>query len=181
MAKAMALCAALLAGAAAAQEAPAPQEKREEALAALDLPATAQSLREKGVKNEDVKETLRACKKKGLKAKERKALLDEADKAAKEHGPVDNFGAFVQSKLDSGLRGKELAAAIHAEHKARGKGKGPKKDASAGKGVKPDEKPSHGGDGGKGKGKSDEKGADKGAKEDKGKEQGKDKGKGKGQ
>jgi len=44
-------------------------------------------------------------------------------KSAEEHGPVDNFGAFVKSKLAEGLRGRDLADAIAIEHKVRGKGK----------------------------------------------------------
>lgn len=51
-------------------------------------------------------------------------LLVERD-AAREHGPTDNFGAFVQTELDAGLRGEELAAAIRFEHEARGHGNGP--------------------------------------------------------
>lgn len=51
-------------------------------------------------------------------------LLVERD-AAREHGPTDNFGAFVQTELDAGLRGEELAAAIRFEHETRGHGNGP--------------------------------------------------------
>jgi len=106
------------------------QAKRAEVLAALDLPKKAQALRKKGVDKEELKQAIREARKKKLKPKEAKELLEAAEASVDENGPVDNFGAFVQKKLEEGLRGKELAAAIKAEHKARGKGKGwrPKKD-----------------------------------------------------
>lgn len=132
---------ALIAASAFAQEAEGDKaSRREEILAALDLPAAAQSLRDKGVDKEGVKEAIGAAKGKGLKAKEARGLMKDAEGAVDEHGPVDNFGAFVKGKLDSGLRGRELAAAIKAEHAARGKGKGygkgKKGGAESGKGVK---------------------------------------------
>ncbi|MEN8148863.1 MAG: hypothetical protein ABFS86_03515, partial [Planctomycetota bacterium] len=103
--------------------------KRAEVLAALDLPKKAKALREKGVDKEELKQALREARKKKMKAKDTKELLEAAEDSVDENGPVDNFGAFVRKKLDEGLRGKELAKAIKAEHKARGKGKGwrPKK------------------------------------------------------
>jgi len=58
-------------------------------------------------------------------------LFAEENDAIRKHGRIDNFGAFVQEKLAAGLRGRELAAAIHAEHAARGIGKG--RPAEAGK------------------------------------------------
>ena len=36
---------------------------------------------------------------------------------------MDNFGAFVQSRLDAGLRSRALAQAIRQEHSRRGIGK----------------------------------------------------------
>jgi hypothetical protein len=98
--------------------------KRERLLRAARLPKEADECRRKGVPDADMKETLRAAKRKGLKSEEMADVTSEQRKAIDEHGPVDNFGAFVQSKLDEGLRGRELAAAIHAEHAKRGKGKG---------------------------------------------------------
>jgi hypothetical protein len=46
-------------------------------------------------------------------------LINEENQAIREHGRIDNFGAFVQQKLNEGLRGRDLAAAIHA-YAARG-------------------------------------------------------------
>jgi hypothetical protein len=116
------------------QEADDAASKREEILAAIELPAAAQALRNKGVEKAEVKEALRAAKGKRIKAKNAKALLDESAKSVDENGKIDNFGAFVKSKLDEGLRGRDLAAAIRAEHQKRGKGKGKEKSAGKSKG-----------------------------------------------
>jgi hypothetical protein len=125
----------VLLGIAAAQE-----SKREEILALIDLPTKAQALRNKGVDKREVKEALRAARGRKLKAKETRDLLAESDKAVDEHGRIDNFGAFVKGKLESGLRGRELAAAIRAEHQARGKGKAKAKAKGQAKGKSDDAK-----------------------------------------
>jgi hypothetical protein len=95
---------------------------------ALDLPIAARDLRRAGVPEPEVKIVLSSSRAKGLSAQEAGTLIRGAERDVKERGPVDNLGAFVQSKLDEGLRGKELAAAIHAEHEARGKGQGKGRD-----------------------------------------------------
>ncbi len=97
---------------------------RQRLLKAIQLPQTAQETRDAGVPAEDVKEVLQVIQTQNLPAAEAQTILAEETKAVRENGPVDNFGAFVQSKLAQGLRGRDLAAAIHAEHAARGKGKG---------------------------------------------------------
>jgi hypothetical protein len=126
----------LLAAAAPAQDSSA--SPRDEILAAAELPRKAQALRDKGVDRAEVRKAIEATKERRLEARERRELLEAAARAVDEHGPVDNFGAFVRTQLDKGLRGRELAAAIRAEHQARGKGKGhAKKPAEVGK---PDDK-----------------------------------------
>lgn len=92
-------------------------------LNAAMLPVSANAARAEGVPGEEVRAVIEAMRDKNVPAHEAREVLDEARNARKEHGPVDNFGAFVQSKLAAGLRGRELAAAIKAEHRARGKGK----------------------------------------------------------
>lgn len=92
-------------------------------IAAAQLPIVADSARREGVPGADVRAALEALKTANVPAHEAKDVMDEARKSARTHGPVDNFGAFVQSKLAAGLRGRELAAAIRAEHAARGKGR----------------------------------------------------------
>lgn len=49
-------------------------------------------------------------------------VVEEYRRTRQEHGQVENFGAFVRSQLDRGLRGRELAEAIRQEHAARGRG-----------------------------------------------------------
>lgn len=97
-----------------------------------------QALRDTGVDRAEVRKAIEATKERRLKARERRELLEEAGRSLDAHGPVDDFGAFVRSQLDKGLRGRDLPAAIRAGHQARGKGKGhAKKPAEAGK---PDDK-----------------------------------------
>ena len=101
-------------------------------IAAAQLPVSANAARNEGVTSDEVRAVLDAMRTKNVPANEAKDILDEARAARRDHGPVDNFGAFVQTKLDAGLRGRDLAAAIRAEHAARGKG-----GAGAAKGSNP--------------------------------------------
>ena len=94
-----------------------------ELLSVLDLPLKAHAAREAGIPKEEVSEALDAAKAKQVPAADAAAVLAEATDATKRDGTIDNFGGFVAEKLDSGLRGKELSDAIHAEHQARGMGK----------------------------------------------------------
>lgn len=93
-------------------------------IAAAQLPVTVADLRRDGVRDDEIRAVLDAMRGANVPAHDAKTLLDEERDARRQHGPVDNFGAFVQTKLAAGLRGRELAAAIRAEHAARGKGKG---------------------------------------------------------
>ncbi len=108
------------------------QARRERILKSVRLPRKADDVRAAGVPASDMREALKAAKAKGVRAGDMSDIADEQKKAIDEHGPIDNFGAFVQSKLDEGLRGRELAAAIRAEHAKRGKGKGAGKKAGPG-------------------------------------------------
>ncbi|MDP1660923.1 MAG: hypothetical protein Q8L55_03325, partial [Phycisphaerales bacterium] len=78
-------------------------------------------------------QALKAAKNKGVRAGDMADMTKEHSRAIDEHGPTDNFGAFVQGKLDQGLRGQALSDAIRAEHAARGKGKGAIKNTGKGK------------------------------------------------
>jgi hypothetical protein len=91
-------------------------------LAAAELPTSADQVRKEGVPNSALEQVLGAMQAANVPAHEAHEVLDEERAAIREHGPVDNFGAFVQSKLEAGLRGRDLAAAIRAEHQLRGKG-----------------------------------------------------------
>ncbi|MDP2307721.1 MAG: hypothetical protein Q8P18_16980 [Pseudomonadota bacterium] len=90
---------------------------------ALDLPFAARELRLRGVPELDVRASFGAMRDAKVPADEAVEIAEAAAADVGEHGPVDNFGAFVQAQLASGLRGKDLSAAIKAEHVAHGKGK----------------------------------------------------------
>src|SRR5690606_24685228 len=115
-------------------EAPPDEAPAAAILEAIALPEQAQELREDGVPAEQVAEALEAAESRGLSASEAGRAMRGAREATDEHGPVDNFGAFVTAKLDEGLRGQDLAAAIRTEHEQRGRGKpdGAGKPADAG-------------------------------------------------
>jgi len=100
-------------------------------LIAANLPVVTLEARKDGVPADDIHRVLDAMRAKNVPASDAETVIDEERTARREHGPVDNFGAFVQSKLDAGMRGHDLAAAIRAEHVAHGKGNGPRA-ASAG-------------------------------------------------
>ena len=101
-----------------------PKERQDRLLKAARLPRKAEDVRARGIPTEEMRKALNAAKSKGIRPGEMSDIADEHRKALDEHGPIDNFGAFVQSQLDKGLRGRDLAAAIRAEHAKRGIGKG---------------------------------------------------------
>jgi len=105
-------------------------------LRAILLPRTTSDAREAGVAEEELQRVLRAGREQRVPVDEMEMLLREEVRAVHEHGPIDNFGAFVQERLDRGLRGPALAAAIRAEHAARGKGPGAGKAAGKGPPVR---------------------------------------------
>ncbi len=117
-----ALAAIMLASPAAAQD--SGSDLSAAILQAIRLPGAARDARALGVPDQDVRNILRMARDRSVRAGDITALLNVENDAIRQHGPIDNFGAFVQQKLDSGLRGKDLAAAIHVEHGARGKGGG---------------------------------------------------------
>lgn len=104
---------------------------RERLRAILNLPTRADEVREAGAPDSTVRTILDILRERNTPATDAEEVLTTQRDAVREHGPVDNFGAFVQAQLANGLRGRELAAAIRAEHQARGKGK------PAGLGVEP--------------------------------------------
>ena len=93
-------------------------------LRAIRLPEAAELARREGVPAAEVKEVLEAARSRNLPAGDTETIMVEETRAVREKGQIDDFGSFVRSKLDEGLRGRELSDAIRAEHAARGKGKG---------------------------------------------------------
>jgi len=103
-------------------------------LRAIRLPEAAEQAREEGVPAEEVKKVLEAARGRDLPAGETEAIMVEETRAVRDNGQIDNFGSFVKSKLDEGLRGRDLSDAIRAEHAARGKGRGHGNSDKAGAG-----------------------------------------------
>lgn len=87
---------------------------------AIRLPRSAEDAREAGVDQEKVREVLKTGRDNGVSADEMKVILDTENSGLREGGNPENFGASVQAMKASGLRGRELADAIHAEQAARG-------------------------------------------------------------
>ena len=110
-------------------------------LAASRLPVVADSARREGTANESIREVLEAMAKSRVPAHEATVILDSARIAQRDHGPAENFGAFVQSQLAEGKRGRELAAAIRAEHARSGKGNAGRGRPGAGRAEGTDDRP----------------------------------------
>ncbi len=86
---------------------------------AIQLPVVAHEMRRDGVPEEDVDVVLDAGRKSGMGAGGTTEALEAARDAGRQEGRTDNLGAFVRERIEAGLRGQDLAAAIHAEHQAR--------------------------------------------------------------
>lgn len=110
-------------------------DRIQQILSATQLPVSAAQARNEGVSNGELRAVLDAMRNARLPAHEARVIIDEERNARREHGAVDNFGAFVQSRLQAGLRGRDLAAAIRAEHVARGKGGNRAAQAQGAKGA----------------------------------------------
>ncbi len=93
-------------------------------LRALELPHAARALRRAGVEEVEVRVSLDAVRVHQVHAWDLVFVFQEALVSTRTYGTVPNFGAFVQSRLARGLRGRALANAIHAEHATYGNGHG---------------------------------------------------------
>src|SRR5262245_36942705 len=82
-------------------------QHRQEPVKMTKLPQKAQEVRDKGVPAPEMKQALDAARAKRVKANEMTDLTDTQSKAIDQHGRIENFGSFVQSKLNEGLRGRE--------------------------------------------------------------------------
>jgi hypothetical protein len=91
------------------------------------LPRTAEDAREEGVDEERVRDAIRVARERDMTAAETQEILETEVEEIRRTGNPENFGAAVQEMKQSGLRGRELAQAIHAEQIARGMKK-PKKE-----------------------------------------------------
>ena len=102
---------------------PMAQDWLDRVLAAAQLPVAAAEAREEGVSNITLGNILEMIRRRGLPAEDARYVLEEEVRVVREGGPKENFGAFVQTQLDAGLRGRALADAIHEEHRRRGMGR----------------------------------------------------------
>jgi hypothetical protein len=92
-------------------------------LQALRLPALVTEARQAGVTEGLMRGVLDELRRRGLPADEAALVVGEEVDAVHAGAPKDNFGEFVHRQLDAGLRGRALAEAIRAEHRARGIGR----------------------------------------------------------
>ncbi len=90
----------------------------------LNLPLAVESARRAGIPAGAVQDVLDSLRRRRVPAADAEQILRGEVEAVERGGPRDNFGAFVNAQLARGLRGRELAAAIHAEHARRGIGQG---------------------------------------------------------
>jgi hypothetical protein len=107
-------------------------------LRALRLPALVTEARLAGVTDSVVREVLDGLRRRGLPADEAAIVVGEEVDAVHAGAPKDNFGGFVQQQLDAGLRGRALAEAIRAEHRARGIGRPEGRPPQARDTIKPE-------------------------------------------
>lgn len=112
----------------------------------INLPQRTDEARRAGVPDGSLQGILDILRKGEVTPQEASSIIDVETEAVREHGPTDNFGAFVQAQLASGKRGQELAAAIRAEHQRNGRGRpagagqqGRRPDDRAEKGKRPDD------------------------------------------
>lgn len=89
---------------------------------ALGLPQAVEEARQEGVPDGSIVTVIEEIRRSGASAADAEDILAQEVEAVRAGGPVGNFGAFVQSQLAAGLRGRALAEAIRAEHRRNGIG-----------------------------------------------------------
>ena len=147
-----------------AQAEPMTEEAAAELVQAVELPTQANNYRKSGADEAQTRVALQAMEEAKVPASQAADAVGSAAKDAEETGPTDNFGAFVQTQLAEGKRGKDLSDAIHAEHKANGKGnpENPGKSGEKGNGAEKGDGAENGNGAGNGKGAEKGKGVSKG-------------------
>lgn len=90
----------------------------------LRLPRTTTEAREKGVPDSTIGGIIEVLRRDRVPAGDAQKVIEDELEATEKGQPADNFGAFVQAQHRKGLRGRELADAIHAEQARRGIGQG---------------------------------------------------------
>ncbi len=87
--------------------------------AALALPLRTVELREVGVRDKSIRQLFEVMGARNLPTAEQLDILTAERDAVREGKPHANFAAFVQDRLDAGVRGVSLAQAIHVERLRR--------------------------------------------------------------
>ena len=100
----------------------------------LNLPLAVEAAQRAGIPSGTIWEVLDSLRRRRVPAADAEQILRGEVEAVEKGGPRENFGAFVNAQLARGLRGRELAAAIHAEHARRGIGQGRGRGPDAEKG-----------------------------------------------
>lgn len=91
---------------------------------AMDLPQIFQRARTAGIPDSALRGMIDAMRRRGIPTEDAIPAVELEVEAVEAGGSKDNFGSFVRAQVESGLRGRELAAAIRAERQARGMGPG---------------------------------------------------------
>ena len=90
----------------------------------LKLPQTVEEGRQAGIPSGTIWGVLDSLRRRNVPAEDAQQIVRDEVDAVKAGAPKENFGATVNALLARGLRGRDLAAAIHAEHARRGIGQG---------------------------------------------------------
>jgi hypothetical protein len=115
----------------AATQARVPTAADSALLRAIDLPRVMQRARAAGIPDSSIRGVMDRMRQRGIPAEEATAAVDLEVETVERGGDRNNFGGFVRAQVESGLRGRELAAAIRAERLRRGMG-------PAGRGGRPE-------------------------------------------
>jgi hypothetical protein len=91
-------------------------------LRALDLPQIFQRARTAGIPDSSLRGMIDAIRRRGVPPEDVAPAVELEVEEVERGGSKDNFGSFVRAQVESGLRGRELSAAIRAERERRGMG-----------------------------------------------------------
>ncbi len=107
-------------------------------LRAIDLPRVMQRARAAGVPDSIIRGTVDRMRQRGLPAGDASDVVTLEVESVERGGDRNNFGAFVRTQVESGLRGRDLAAAIRAERARRGMGPADRGGRPEAAGARPD-------------------------------------------
>lgn len=113
----------LAAAAPVAAQLPLPQTPKQKAMSTVGLPQIVEQARQVGVEETKIRVILDSLQQRGVSANDAEMILRDEVEAVRAGAPQENFGAVVNAHLARGLRGRDLATAIRAEHARRGTGK----------------------------------------------------------